>query len=97
MACRFTGKSQQKIQDLIAEDSFCMISKDVLSSLITENSKYFDMVVELQQKTLDTFSNLTQTRELNSNILDNSNIILDAIININSILKYIYIYIYIYI
>ena len=51
------------------ECTFYIIRKDVLSSLITENSKYFDMVVELQQKTLDTFSNLTQkTTELNKNI-----------------------------
>ena len=42
------------------------------------------MVVELQQKTLDTFSNLTQkTTELNKNILDNSNIIVEAINNMN--------------
>ena len=42
------------------------------------------MVVELQQKTLDTFSNLTQkTTELNKNILDNSNIIIKAINNMN--------------
>ena len=42
------------------------------------------MVVELQQKTLDTFSNLTQkTTELNKNILDNSNIIVKAINNMN--------------
>ena len=45
-----TRKWQQTIQDLIAEESFCIISKDVLSLLITENNKYFDMVVELQQK-----------------------------------------------
>ena len=42
------------------------------------------MVVELQQKSLDTFSNLTQkTTELNKNILDNSNIIIEAINNMN--------------
>ena len=42
------------------------------------------MVVELQQKTLDTFSNLSQkTTELNKNILDNSNIIIEAINNMN--------------
>ena len=42
------------------------------------------MVVELQQKTLETFSNLTQkTTELNKNILDNSNIIIEAINNMN--------------
>ena len=42
------------------------------------------MVVELQQKTLDTFSNLTQkTTELNKNILDNSNIMIEAVNNIN--------------
>ena len=42
------------------------------------------MVVELQQKTLDTFGNLTRTRELKNNILDNSNIIIEAINYINS-------------
>ena len=42
------------------------------------------MVVKLQQKTLDTFGNLTRTRELNNNILDNSNIIIEAINYINS-------------
>ena len=42
------------------------------------------MAVELQQKSLDTFSNLTQkTTELNKNILDNSNIIIEAINNMN--------------
>ena len=42
------------------------------------------MVVELQQKTLDNFSNLTQkVAELNKNILDNSNIIIEAINNMN--------------
>ena len=42
------------------------------------------MVVELQQKTLDTFSNLTQkTTELNKNILDNSSIMIEAVNNIN--------------
>ena len=42
------------------------------------------MVVELQQKTLDNFSNLTQkTTELNKNILDNSNIMIEAVNNIN--------------
>ena len=42
------------------------------------------MVVELQQKTLDTFSNLTQkTTELNKNILDNSNITIEAIDSTN--------------
>ena len=66
-----------------AKDLICIIPKDVLSSLITESSKYFDMVVELRQKT-DTFSNLTQkTTELNKNILDNSNIIIEAINNMN--------------
>ena len=84
MAGRLTRKSQQTIQDLLAEEIFCIIPKDVLSSLITENSKYFDMVVELQQKTLDTFSNLTQkTTELNKSILDNSNIIIEALNNMN--------------
>ena len=60
MPGRHTRNSQQTIQDLIAEKSFCSISKDVLSLLITENCKYFDMVVDLQGQTLDTFSNLTQ-------------------------------------
>ena len=42
------------------------------------------MLVELQQKTLDIFSNLTQkTAERNKNILDNNNIIIQAIHNIN--------------
>ena len=44
MSSRPTRKSQRTIQDLIAEESFCIIPKDVLSLLITENSKYFDMV-----------------------------------------------------
>ena len=57
MADRLTRKSQQTIQDLIAEENFCIILKDVFSLLLTESSKYFDMVVELEQKTLDTFSN----------------------------------------
>ena len=84
MAGRLTRKSQQTTQDLIAEESYCIIPKDVLSSLITENSKYLDMVVELRQKTLDTFSNLTQkTTELNKSILDNSNIIIEALNNLN--------------
>ena len=77
-------KSQQTIQDLIAEENFWIIPKDVLSSLLTENSKYFDMVVELQQKTLDTFSNFTQkTTETNKNILDKSNIIIETISDMN--------------
>ena len=42
------------------------------------------MVVELQQKTLDTFSNLTQkATELKKNISDNSDIITEAIKNTN--------------
>ena len=42
------------------------------------------MVVELQQKTLDTFSNFTQkTTEINKNILDKSNIIIETISNMN--------------
>ena len=57
MADRLTRKSQQTTQDLIAEENFCIILKDVFSLLLTESSKYFDMVVELEQKTLDTFSN----------------------------------------
>ena len=60
MPGRLIRNSQQTVQDLIAEKSFCIISKDVLSLLITENCKYFDMVVELQGQTLDTFSNLTR-------------------------------------
>ena len=60
MPGRHTRNSQQTIQDLIAGKSFCSISKDVLSLLITEKCKYFDMVVDLQGQTLDTFSNLTQ-------------------------------------
>ena len=60
MPGRLIRNSQQTIKDLIAEKSFCIISKDVLSLLITENCKYFDMVVELQGQTLDTFSNLTR-------------------------------------
>ena len=60
MPGRLIRNSQQTIQDLIAEKSFCIISKDVLSLLITENCKYFDMVVELQGQRLDTFSNLTR-------------------------------------
>ena len=84
VAGRLTKRSQQTIQDLIAEESFCIIPKCVLSSLMTENSKYFDIVVELQQETLDTFSNLTQsTTELSKNILDNSKIIIEAINNMN--------------
>ena len=51
---------------------------------MTENSKYFDIVVELQQERLGTFSNLTQsTTELSKTILDNSNIITEAINNMN--------------
>ena len=84
MAGRLTRKSQQTIQDLIAEENFCIIPKVVLSSLLTENSKYFDMVVELQQKTLDTFSDFTQkTTEISKNILDKSNIIIEVISNMN--------------
>ena len=42
------------------------------------------MVVELQQKTSGTFSNVTQkTTELNRSILDNSNIITEALNNMN--------------
>ena len=42
------------------------------------------MVVELQQKTLDTFSNFTQkTTEISKNILDKSNIIIEVISNMN--------------
>ena len=71
------------INVLIAEENFCIIPKDVLSSLLTENSKYFDMVVELQQKT-DTFSDFTQkTTEISKNILDKSNIIIEVISNMN--------------
>ena len=84
MAGRLTRKSQQTIQDLIAEENFCIIPKDVISSLLTENSKYFDMVLELQQKTLDTFSDFTQkTTEISKNILDKSNIIIEVISNMN--------------
>ena len=50
MTGRLTRKPQQSIQDLIAEESFLHYTKRCLSSLITGNSKYFDMVVELQQK-----------------------------------------------
>ena len=43
------------------------------------------MVVELQQKPLDTFSNLTQkATEVNENILDNSEIIIETINNLNA-------------
>ena len=49
MADGLTRKSQQVRQYLIIEEIFCTIPKDVASSLITENSKYFDMVVKLQQ------------------------------------------------
>ena len=84
MAGRLTRKSQQTIQDLIGEENFWIIPKDVLSLLSIENSKYFDMVVELQQKTLDTFSNFTQkTTEINKNISDKSNIIIETISNMN--------------
>ena len=66
----------------IAEENFCIIPKNVLSLLLKENSKYFDMVVELQQKTLDTFSNFTEkTTEINKNILDKSNTIIETISN----------------
>ena len=42
------------------------------------------MVVELQQKTLDTFDNFTQkTTKINKNILDESNIIIESISNMN--------------
>ena len=42
------------------------------------------MVIELQQKTLDTSINLTlETTELNKNILENINISIEAINNIN--------------
>ena len=50
MAGILTRKSQQTIQDLIVEETFRIIPKDILSLLITENGKYFDMIVELQQK-----------------------------------------------
>ena len=66
----------------IAEENFCIIPKNVPSSLLKENSKYFDMVVELQQKTLDTFSNfIEKTTEINKNILDKSNTIIETISN----------------
>ena len=55
MACRLIRKSQQTIQDLIAVENVCIIPKDLLSWLLTENSKYFDMVVELQQKNIRHF------------------------------------------
>ena len=84
MAGRLTRKSKQTIQELIAAENFCMIPNDVLSSLLTENSKYFDMVVELQQKTLDTFSNLTQKTTEDTRIYSiNSNIIIEASNNMN--------------
>ena len=68
----------------VGPGSFFECSYFACSSLITENSKYFDKVVELQQKTLHTFNNLThKTTELNKNILDNSNIIIEAINNVN--------------
>ena len=42
------------------------------------------MVIELQQKTLDTSINLTlETTELNKNILENINISIEAINNVN--------------
>ena len=42
------------------------------------------MVLELQQKTLNTFSNFTQkTTEINKNLLDKSNIIIETISNMN--------------
>ena len=42
------------------------------------------MVIELQQKTLDTSINLTlETTELNKNILENINISIEAINNMN--------------
>ena len=79
-----TRKSLQTIGDLIVAESFCIILKDALSSLITKSSKYFDIVVELHQKTWNTFSNLTQKKtELNKNILVNSNIIIEAFKNMN--------------
>ena len=84
MPGRLIRNSQQTIQDLIAEKSFCIISKDVLSLLITENCKYFDMVVELQGQTLDTFSNLTRKTTKKTRIYQiNSNIIIEAINNMN--------------
>ena len=57
----------------VGPGSFFACSYFACSSLITENSKYFDKVVELQQKTLDTFNNLThKTTKRNKNILDNT-------------------------
>ena len=50
MTGRLTRKSQQTIHDLIEKESFCTVPKDVLSSLITETSKYFDMAVKLKQR-----------------------------------------------
>ena len=42
------------------------------------------MIIELQQKTLDTSINLTlETTELNKNILENINISIEAINNMN--------------
>ena len=84
MAGRLTRNSQQTIQNWIVEENFRIIPKDILSSLITKNSKYFDMVVELQQKTLDTFSNLTQKTTEDTRIYSiNSNIIIEASNNMN--------------
>ena len=56
----------------------------LLSVIIAENSKYFDMVVELHQKTLDTFSKLIQkATDLNKNILYDRSVIIEAINNMN--------------
>ena len=56
----------------------------LLSVIITENSKYFDMVVELHQKTLDTFSKLIQkATDLNTNIFYDRSVIIEAINNMN--------------
>ena len=77
---------KERIQQFITDESF-----------FNNTNKYFYFVNNRKQsifwygsrttgKTLDTFSKLTQkTTELNKNILDNKNIIIEAINNMNRI------------
>ena len=85
IAGRQTRKPQQQILELISEqkENLVILTKDIMISLLQENTKYFNVVANLQEKTLDAFHTVPKNiSKSNNNITENNKTLTESINNL---------------
>ena len=85
MAGRQTRKAQQQILDLLSEDkeNLVILPKYIMISLLQENTKYFSIVANLQEKTLEAFNTFSKSiNESNNNITGKNKAFTESIDNL---------------